>query len=862
MPLLEREGQFKALDAALKAAKEGQGCVALVAGEAGIGKSSLVQSFVKDRGRQWRILEGACDSLFTPRPLGPLHDIAARTGGKLQELLERRSDRGTVFSACLGELGSQATILIIEDIHWADEATLDLIKYLGRRVRQIACLIILTYRDDELAADHPLRQVLGDLGTSGSLRRVPVEGLSLEAVGELARGKNVAVDELYRLTNGNPFFVTEVLAVERMIPETVRDAVLARAARLTGAGRSLLEVAATIGFRGEAWLLAKIANTADGGLEDCLGRGMLRAEGNGYAFRHELARQTIVEATLPQRRIDLHGRVLAALESTEKTRGDLARLASHAEEAGDAAAILKYAPAAAKQASEAGAHRQAARLYEVALKQSDGLAPAEHAEMLETYVLELWYFSPKASIVPVSQEAIQRFHSLGDRRHEGLNLALIGSELMQCGRSMEAKAAVAKSIEILESLPPGPELARAYGMQSYFLTLEGRYPECIAPAEKAMALGERFGDLDVYSRAANLAGENLILMGDPRGETLMERSLGVAKEHELDYAIGMALVNWALALVWTRQFEKAERVLQEGIAYARAHDDDYHLAGMLPALAEVRLSQGRYEDMAELIRQAMDDPTLRAMMSVDDLRLGGARDVRQGRPGGQQRLREALDWHVGANDREMVGTLRALLAEAYWLNGDLERAVIESRADYDFVEKQHVPWELGELAFWRWRAGEHFTPPDWIAKPYGLQIAGNWREAAREWERLGCPYERGMALMDGDEQAQLEAVEIFTRLGAKPILEKLKQKMRAEGVRGIPRGPRPATRENPYGLTGRELEVLARLVKGASNSAIARELSLSTRTVEHHIASILQKTGTGSRAEAVALALKSGMVAG
>ena len=147
-----------------------------------------------------------------------------------------------------------------------------------------------------------------------------------------------------------------------------------------------------------------------------------------------------------------------------------------------------------------------------------------------------------------------------------------------------------------------------------------------------------------------------------------------------------------------------------------------------------------------------------------------------------------------------------------------------------------------------------------MARPFALQIGGDWRAAAEMWAQYGCPYERGMALMDGDEPAQLEALQIFEGLRAKPIIEKLKQQMRAAGVRGIPRGPRPSTRENAFGLTGRELEVLACLVAGTANTAIAKQLSLSRRTVEHHIASIFQKIGVQSRGEAVALALRESLI--
>ena len=157
MELLERDSQLQILGSALAQAKADQGCVALVYGEAGTGKTKLVEYFVNEQKTSWRMLQGACDSLFTPGPLGPLHDIAVQTGGNLLNLLNSETNRAAIFSASLNELKEEATIMIIEDVHWADEATLDLLKYLGRRIRQTASLMILTYRDDEIGNDHPLR---------------------------------------------------------------------------------------------------------------------------------------------------------------------------------------------------------------------------------------------------------------------------------------------------------------------------------------------------------------------------------------------------------------------------------------------------------------------------------------------------------------------------------------------------------------------------------------------------------------------------------------------------------------------------------------------------------------------------------
>src|ERR1041385_767885 len=360
MELLERASQLQVLNSALTQAKSGQGCVALVYGEAGIGKTSLVEHFVNEHRRSWRIFQGACDSLFTPRPLGPLHDIAIQTEGILFALLNSESGREPIFSACLDELKSPSTMMIFEDIHWADEATLDLLKYLGRRIRQTSSLIVLTYRDDELSVDHPLRLLLGDLGSSQALYRIAVPSLSKDAVQNMAKGKQVDSLALHRLTNGNPFFVTEVLAVESGIPETVRDAVLARTVRLSASARSLLEAAAVIGSRVEPWLLSKVSNAEATSVEECIARGMLQMQGDYYAFRHELARQTIRESVSAPRKLTLHRKILEALKESAVTRENLARLAYHAEALNDPQAVLEFAPLAAWWASELGAHREAA----------------------------------------------------------------------------------------------------------------------------------------------------------------------------------------------------------------------------------------------------------------------------------------------------------------------------------------------------------------------------------------------------------------------------------------------------------------------------------------------------------------------
>ncbi len=750
---------------------------------------------------------------------------------------------------------------VFEDVHWADEATLDLIKFLSRRIQRTATLFILTYRDDELGAGHPLRLVLGDLprAATNRLQLLPLSESSVFALASAADQIKRA-HELFDTTGGNPFFVTEALASKGAgMPSTVRDAVLARAARLSPSARTVLEAAAVIGLRIEPWLLSNIVGAESANVEECIAGGMLQVQGDDYAFRHELARQTILETILPERRLALHRMILSVLKESPETRNDLARLANHAEGTKDVSAVLEYAPAAAQQASAASSHREAIALYQLALRFADSLPPARHAQMLEAYEVELWYANRMTERMIALQKAIELWHSIGDRRREGDNVGTLAVTYYMIGRKAEAEQASQSAIAILEALPPGAELARAYKSQC-FIRMENRdCAQAVIWGEKAIALAEQFDDLETVARACNYAGMSLLVMDYERGRALMERSLQIGREANLPITIAGTLANFAQTLVELYQFEDAERYLTEGIAYATEHDDDYHLQEMLTWQAVARFHQGHWAEANETLLKVLPRPNLDLLTYTYALLTLGRLRVRLGEASALAMLDEglALSIQVGVLRLEYA---RAARAELAWLAGDHDRAIEEARAVYDIAVSKEHPWVAGELAFWRWRAGDNFTPPAWIAKPFALQIAGDWRGAADEWEKRGCPYEQAMALMDGDEAAQLAALEIFERLGARPAAEKLKQQMRAQGIRGIPRGPRPATRENPFGLTAREVEVLASLVKGLSNNAIAKKLSLSTRTVEHHIASILQKMQVQSRSEAVALALKENLL--
>jgi predicted ATPase len=241
--LVEREQELAALEATFERASAGRGCLALVTAEAGGGKTTLIERFCADRPSSTIVLRGACDPLFTARPLGPIQDIAVEAGPALTELMLAEPTPYQVAATLLEELRrDRATVLVIEDAHWADEATLDVLRLLVRRIATARLMIVVSYRDEAVDARHPLRVMLGELTSGIAVKRVALAPLSRDAVAGLAEPYGIDADVLHAVTGGNPFFVTEVLeSGGEQLPVTVRDAVLARAARLTPGARSVLE---------------------------------------------------------------------------------------------------------------------------------------------------------------------------------------------------------------------------------------------------------------------------------------------------------------------------------------------------------------------------------------------------------------------------------------------------------------------------------------------------------------------------------------------------------------------------------------------------------------------------------------------
>jgi DNA-binding CsgD family transcriptional regulator/tetratricopeptide (TPR) repeat protein len=855
--LLERAGPLAVLkDALASVGRSGRGTVVVVNGEAGVGKTALLRSFCDEVARPQAVLWGTCDPLFTPRPFGPLFGIAEGTGSELGAALAQGANPQQVALALARELRtSPPMLLVLEDLHWADEATLDVFTLLVRRAEATPALVVGTYRDDALENAHPLRRVLGELATTTAVRRLKLAPLSPDAVGQLAAPHGIDGRDLYKKTGGNPFFVVEVLAGgSEQIPPTVKDAVLARAVRLSPSARALLQAAAVVPQRAELWLLGALAGAALGAVDECVSAGMLVAEGDGVVFRHELARLSLESLVGPASKARLHRRALAAISARPGPALDFARLAHHAEAAGDADAVVRFALPAAERASSMGAHREAAAQYGRVLRSGAGLTLEHRADMLERRSHECYLTDQSDEAIAALEEALECRRALGDRLGEGRTLTQLGWILWCPGRAEESRRAICEAVAVLEPLPASRELARAYvklAKNSIFRYGWGADAEW---GKRALRLAEDLGDTETA-----LEARSVVACGLPDGGLEAEKILGDVERAGL---VGQAgnTYSWLLrnALDMRRYDVVADR-LATGLEYCTDHG--LELAGLylLSYRAQLYLAQGRWAQAAETADVVLRIPRTSIMPRIIALTVLGLVRARRGDPGHRPLLDEAWDLAEPTGEVCRIGPAAAARAEAAWLECDLE-GVASATAPALAVAARCSSAVADELAAWRHRAGLGPQKPVVAGSPYGLQLASRWDAARASWVEAGCPYEAALCLADaGDEERLRLALEELLGLGARPAAAIVARRLRELGVMSLPRGPRATTRQNQYGLTGRELEVLALVNKGLQNGQIADRLVVSVRTVDHHVEAILRKLGAKTRAEARVTATSLGI---
>jgi DNA-binding CsgD family transcriptional regulator len=889
--LLERESALAELARLADQARDGDGRLVMVAGEAGVGKTTLIERFqreLKDARWSW----SACDGLFTPLPLGPLFDVAGQLGGRLAELCAAGADRERLFGALLSQLSEPGLldIVVVEDVHWADEATVDLLRFLGRRLKGTQVLVIATYRDEGLSPGHPLRLALGDL--AGAVRRVSLAPLSADAVRQLSAGGELDPVQLYELTGGNPFFVTEVLAAGmHEVPHAARDAVLARAARLSARPRELLDFAALLGARFDLLAVESLEPGAAGLLDEVLASGLLAEDGMRLRFRHEMARLAVEQAIPAYRRQALHARIMAGL--TALGCADDARMAFHAEGAGKPQAVLRYATAAARRAAELGSHREAFAHYERALRAAetlrsraltrgaatpaglglgddgddlagttDAATPAAadviaHAKLYDGLAREASLIDRWLDAADATSRAIGLWHQAGSRLREGDAMTRLSTVLRWLCRGNDASAMAEAAIEALIPLGPTAELASAYAERAMQQAGTGHYGEALHLIDLAAEMAEALGLDSVRSDVLNTRGCVHILGGGDAAPHLRE-ALRIAVAAALQKQAGRAFGNLYCHYSRQRMFAEAEEVFAEGIAYCQDHDIPAY-ARCLRGERVVALERSGQWGEAAALGERLLAATVTAANRLDPLMSVGLVRARRGDERAWECLDEAIAMAEGSSEPQYIIAVSLARAEAHWLAGkpDLARHDVERAAA---VAEYGNPWDRGAIAAWLRRSGSLRQPPaGGYAAPFQWEADGAPERAAQVWSALGCRYEAALALAGTtDEQLLRDALAAFTDLGAVAAVRVTRLKMRRLGFKSIPAGPRPATKAGPFGLTKREQEILGMLQADLTNAEIAERLFISPKTVDHHVSAVLGKLGVQSRRAAAAHAARLG----
>jgi DNA-binding CsgD family transcriptional regulator/tetratricopeptide (TPR) repeat protein len=862
MYLVERDAQLEILHDRLRQATSGAGHLALVAGEAGIGKTSLLEA-LRARSGDVRVWWGACDALQTPHPLAPLHDIARDSAPDLRALLGD-GDRVALFEGVLTQLQRGPTLFVVEDAHWADAATLDLLKFLGRRIGRTPCLLVVSYRDDEVGATHPLRRLMGELPAS-VLTRIDVPPLTSAGVDALAQRALRGAAGLHAITRGNPFFVTELLrqGIDG-VPRGVQDLVLARFARLSREAQDIVRLASVVPARIERRVIDELLTPDATALEECLDSGLLVAVPGALAFRHELARVAVESALSAPAAQALHACVLRTLLHVPAV--SLARVVHHATHAGDTAAVLRHAPQAAQQAAQRGAHKEAAAHLRTALEHAAALSDVEQAELFDRLSYECYLTERIADAIAARESALARWRAVDAEAKAGDALRWLSRLNWYHGNSGAARDYAEQAISVLQTLPPGRELAMAYSNRSQLHMLAGEGDAARAWGAKAIALASEIGDLETQIHALNNIGTAKCAEGDASGIADLERSLALALEHGYEEHAARAYTNLGYDTGAKGDYAKADAYLERGIAFCEPRDLESWTRYMSAYRCEVALWQGDFARAAERTEHVLRLPGLAPVSRMLALMVQGRLRARRGEANALEPLDEALALALPTAEFMRVGPVAAARAEAAWLRGDRQAIGPEIATAWHFFQgTTYLSWVVGELAWWQHRGcGSDKLGEDVLrhcAEPFALQIAGRWRDAAVAWAARGCPYERARALADGDSQAQLEALAEFERLGARVDAERLRKILQEAGVRGVPRGQRASTQAHPHALTAREAQVLELLCAGMKNADIAARLSRSVRTIDHHVAAIIAKLGVASRAEAIAAALRAGLAA-
>jgi DNA-binding CsgD family transcriptional regulator/tetratricopeptide (TPR) repeat protein len=556
-----------------------------------------------------------------------------------------------------------------------------------------------------------------------------------------------------------------------------------------------------------------------------------------------------VEEGLPRvQSTELHRIALLALE---REGADDAELAHHAVRAGEVDAILRYAVSAGRTAAAASAHREAIVQFRRALAHADRLTPTEHADLEEAVANSLSTRDLWAEAEEHWTRAIGIRRTLHDAEALSRCLRRYGTCLWRLCRTEEYRLATREAFELMRDADDSRERALAYFSMG---------------SSEEIPIAERNTILDESARIAKGLDDEALVGRALFGKAFMESETGVVDFGLLEEALAHALrsedANLASA-IYTNLYEVAIDMLmldayatqyQDALTYCLDHEEHTYSVCMRGSRVTELVRRGRNPEAIELALETMKE----TISPVNRMHLGiglTTAGFRIGHPEAPEWLEQAWQLGLGNDETFWMIAIATSAAQGAWLTGDQNLVDDRVLATYE-RGRTNDPWVQGELSGWLMRLGHDVDRAATFPAPFSLEHSGKYAEAAQAWHELGCPFEEAVALTwTGEPEAMRSALDVFARIGSAPAAANVRRLLLRDGIR-VPaaRGPRPATRSHPAGLTKREAEVLDQLRAGLTNAEIARRLYLSPRTVDHHVSAILAKLGVSSRAEAAAQA--------
>lgn len=855
MQLLDRERDLDVLSAALVRAVAGQGRVALVTGEAGIGKTSLLRAFLSGIAPEIRVLKGACEDLKVAEPLGPLRDLLRDVEPELAKGISGTDNLLSLFDEVLSICAAQpaGTVVVLEDLHWADDSTADLVRFLARRVGDHPIFLIVSARAEQAANRQLVRQVFGDLPTE-ILHRIPLAPLSEVAVAQLCQGTNRDPERVFRASGGNAFYVCELLQNSgESLPLSIRDAVLSRVDRLDRDARAVLETASVMPRRAEISHVAAVLRgdiDLEPAIERCLDAGLLATDGTSLIFPHELARQAVFSALSPIRSRRLNMELFRRLSDVEDV--GLSRLLHHAQGAGDMSAVARLAPSAARSAASLGARREAAAFFSIAV---DAAGDAADGDLLEEAAWASYMAGEHSIAADYQIRAMAGFDEATDPLRRGEAFRKLSRYHWVRSDTVRALEAIDEAIaELLER--PGPELAQAYSSQSQLYMTAYRMDDVVKPAEAAIALARELDRPEIISHALNNLAMSHVHRDTNRARELMAESLEIALRIDDPDNAGRAMVNWMTLEYDSCEFVNALERAQISAAFAQERELGAYHRYSLGMLARAKHQLGQWDEVIEPARRGFDydggAPENFSFYGAIALLMDAVRRGAQPDPN----LFEYLA-HFDHQDAEgqRIGPYAEMMAERAWLaKANLETEIQRLNM---VAEKTPLPEMIGGVHVWLKRLDQATELKDLsrFPEPHRLELSGDRQGAARAWAERCAPYEEAMTLAFGSTEDQARALEIFQSLGASPAITRMSGSL---GTKRASLGRPPAA--GPHGLTSRQLDVLRLMDEGLTNGQIGDRLYISPKTVDHHVSAILGKLEASSRGEAASKARRLGLV--